>query len=259
MTIFFNNFKVASLIMVRLGGLIFMAPFFSSRSIPWVTKVAFAFLATLILLPLVLAKGSEREILPQKYFLLLGQEIVIGLFLGFLVLIIFSAFRLSAEFFSMQIGFNFSEAIDPYSPLSGSLIGQLKVLIGFLVFLALNGHHLLLEAVFRSYELVPLFKDKQVFSADLLKYLVSSLQGMFVVALKISFPIVAVIFLLSLTMGLFSRIIPQMNVMMFSFPVKIIVALIVLMISAPLIVKVMYVSLEKLFVFINQVLEAWPI
>ena len=87
-----------------------------------------------------------------SYALLVVQEVFVGLFVGFLVSVIVSAFQLAGEYFSVQIGFGINEVLDPLAQVSVPLIGQLKNLIGLLIFLVIGGHHFLIKAIYRSYE-----------------------------------------------------------------------------------------------------------
>ena len=131
-----------------------------------------------------------------SYALLVVQEVFIGLFVGFLVSVIVSRRSSSpAQYFAVQIGFGINEVIDPLAQVSVPLIGQLKNLIGLLVFLAMNGHHFLIQAIYRSYELAPVMSLGPGASAGLLKFLTHIFSGMFVVALKIALPVMATVFL----------------------------------------------------------------
>ena len=81
---------------------------------------------------------------------------------------------------------------------------------------------------------------------------------MFVVALKISLPVIAIVFLVTVSLGVLAKVAPQMNIMMLGFPFKIAVSFVVMFVTAPLVVKIMWVSLERVFAFISKVLAHWP-
>ena len=115
----------------------------------------------------------------------------------------------------------------------------------------------LIKAIYRSYELVPLIAFEKSASAGLLKFVVYSMGGMFVIALKIALPVLATIFLVEVSLGILAKAAPQMNILMLGFPVKIAVAFGILIIISPLIIRIMYVSLERSFQFISNVLVHW--
>ncbi len=128
-----------------------------------------------------------------------------------------------------------------------------------MAFLSINGHHFLIDALYRSYELAPVLSISKTASGSLVRYLLVSFNGMFVVAFKIALPVVGTIFLVSVSMGVLAKAAPQMNIMMLGFPFKIIVAFGVLVIVTPLIVRIMHVSLERTFDYISKILVHWPV
>ena len=104
------------------------------------------------------------------------QEVLIGLYIGFLVSMMFAAFQLAGQYFAVQIGFGINEVFDPLAQVSIPLIGQLKNLMGLLVFLAINGHHFLIQAVYRSYELAPVLNLGPKMAGGLMRYMIYFVQ-----------------------------------------------------------------------------------
>ena len=259
MKFFVYHFEVFLLIFVRMEAMIVIAPFFSSGVIPFRMKAAIGFIVALVIFPVVAGLGYKVPGGMGEYFLLILREITIGLFIGFLVSVIFSAFQLAGQYFAVQIGFGINEVMDPLAQVSIPLVGQLTTLIGLLVFLAIGGHHFLLKAIYSSYELVPLFSLQASAARGLTKFMVHTMSGMFIVALKIALPVVATIFLISVSMGILAKAAPQMNILMLGFPFKIVVAFAVLVLISPLVVRVMQVSLERTFKFIQKVILFWPV
>jgi flagellar biosynthesis protein FliR len=258
MQYFVYHFQVFLLIMMRMNAMIIIAPFFSSDVIPFRIKAIISFLITMVIFPVVAARGYHLPGDMGGYMLLVVSEVAIGLFIGFLVSIIFAAFQLSGQYLSVQIGFGINEVLDPIGQVSVPLEGQFKNLIGILVLLAMNGHHLMIQGVYRSYELAPLMGANRVFLGGILKYILYTFSGMFVVALKIALPIIAIVFLVEISLGVLARVAPQMNIMMLGFPFKIVISFLVMIVVTPLIVKIMWVSLERVFAFIFKMLAHWP-
>ena len=156
MEYFVNNFQAFFLILVRINAMIMIAPFFSSGVIPFRIKAMLSFFITLVIFPVVVSTIKVPGNM-GLYYLLVLQEVMIGIYIGFLVSIIFSAFQLSAQYYAAQIGFGINEVLDPVGQVSVPLIGQLKNFVGLIVFLAIDGHHFLIEAIYRSFELAPAF------------------------------------------------------------------------------------------------------
>ncbi|MCL1834212.1 MAG: flagellar biosynthetic protein FliR [Leptospirales bacterium] len=258
MEFFVNNFQAFFLILVRINAMIMIAPFFSSGVIPFRLKAMLSFFITLIIFP-VIAQTIKVPGSMGLYYLLVLQEVMIGIFIGFLVSVIFASFQLSAQYYAAQIGFGINDVLDPVGQVSVPLIGQLKNFIGLIVFITMEGHHFLIEAICRSFELAPVFGVSKSAAGGYLKYLVYSFSGMFIIALKISLPIVATAFLITVTMGLLAKAAPQMNIMMFGFPFQIIIGFSLLMITSPLIIRVMHVAIERTFKLLNGILLHWPV
>lgn len=258
MEYFVNNFQVFLLVMTRMTSMFLVAPFFSSDLIPFRTRALLGFLISMIIFPMVAKSGYGEAQSMGIYAVFVLREIAVGLFVGFLASIIFTAFQLSGQYFAVQIGFGMSEVVDPLAQISIPVIGQIKNMIGLLVFLYINGHHYMVRAIYRSYEYAPVFPISGSGADFFTKHLVYSFSGMFVVAFKIALPVVATVFLISVAMGVLSKAAPQMNVMMLGFPVKIMVAFAMLALLSPLIIRIMKVSLERTFTFVWEVIKAWP-
>ncbi len=258
MEYFVLHFQLFLLIMARMSSMMMIAPFYSSGVMPLKMRAVIAFFATILIFPGIAQRGFVMPDHMGGYTLLILQEIMIGLFIGFLVSVIFSAFQLAGQYFAVQIGFGINEVIDPLAQVSIPLVGQFKNLIGLLVFLAINGHHFMIQAVFRSYELAPVMTLSGPMMNGILRYMAYSFSGMFVVALKMSLPVVATVFLVTVSLGILAKAAPQMNIMMLGFPFKIMVSFAVLFLTAPLVVRVMNVSMERSFNFITKVLYHWP-
>ncbi|MBN1500409.1 MAG: flagellar biosynthetic protein FliR [Spirochaetes bacterium] len=255
---FVYSFQAFLLIYIRMHSMFMTAPFFSSAIIPFRTKAALAFFITLVIFPVVTADGYTVSANMAQYGLMVLREVAIGVYLGFLSSIVFAAFQLSGQYFAVQIGFGINEVLDPMSQVSVPIIGQLKNFIGILVFLYIKGDHFLLSAIYKSYKLAPAFNVVNG-SGDLVRYMVHSFSGMFVIALKIALPIVATIFLVTVSEGVLAKAAPQMNIMMLGFPFKIIIAFSLLAILSPMIIRIMHVALERSFTFLSKVILYWPV
>jgi len=259
MEYFVYHFQLFLLIMMRMSSMMIIAPFYSSGVMPFKMKAIVAFFTSMIIFPVIAGRGF---IMPESmggYTVLVLQEIMIGFYIGFLMSIIFAAFQLAGQYFAVQIGFGINEVIDPLAQVSIPLIGQFQNLIGLLVFLSLNGHHFLIQGIYRSFELAPVMNLSTRMTGGLLVFLMNSFSGMFVVALKMSLPVVGTVFLITISMGILAKAAPQMNIMMLGFPFQIMVALAVLLVTAPLIIRVMHVAIERSFTFLIRVLHNWPV
>ncbi len=234
MDYFVNNFQVLLLIFARFSGLFLVAPFLSSFLIPMRVKIILIIFITFIIFP-VLTKFNPQipDNMINYAFMVIGQ-LLIGLLIGFIISIIFTAFQMAGQFFSFQMGLGINQVYDPLSQIQIPVIGQLQYLVAILIFISINGHHLLISALFKSFEILPLIDFTNIIKVKFLAVSLSKIfSSMFLLALEISFPIVATMFLVSLIMGLLAKATPQMNIFMVGFSLQIGIGLISMIIIFP--------------------------
>ena len=219
------------LIFVRISGIFMMMPIFSSHNVPGRVKAGFALIITYILFPLLV---SNTAVLPDHFLpflFVVTDELIVGLILGFVSSLIFSAIQMAGQLLDMQIGFGIINMIDPLSGQQAPLIGNFKYILALIIFLATNGHHVLLSAVFASFKLIPV--TGVVMNVAVTKFIVDIIGDMFILALKISLPVIVSLLLTDVALGILARTMPQMNIFVVGVPGKIIVGLFVLSIALP--------------------------
>ncbi len=239
------------LIMMRMLGMIVVAPFFSSVLIPMRMKATLALGITFVIFPILsrqLTLTIPEDVI--SYVILIINELIVGVSIGFVIAIVFGAFQLAGQFFSIQMGFGISEVFDPLSQVHVPLVGQFLTLLGTLIFLMIDGHVVLIEAIHESYTKVPVL-DLVKSSGPLSKLIVEVFTSMFTVALKISLPIIGTLFIVTLSMGLLAKFAPQMNILMLGFPIYITIGFVMLILLLPFIVEIgrsyMDVYLRRIF------------
>lgn len=225
-----------SLILVRVTGIFMASPVFTSRNIPNQVKIALSLLLSLILFPMVRFPSSTP--IPQEmfsFFFRISQELVIGLVIGFIFTMIFAAIQLAGHLIDVMIGFGLANIVDPVSNLQISVLGQFYYLVAMLVFLTINGHHLLIRALFRSFTILPpLFP---IFSSRAITMINDLFAGVFTVAFEIGAPVLAALFITDIVLGILARTVPQMNVLMIGFPLKIFVGMSTIILVMPFFVR----------------------
>ena len=234
---FVTNFQIYLLVLFRIVALTQVAPLLSSGAIPQLAKIGFALFVAALVFPSVLEGGY---VVPQQalnYFLLLLGEVLIGIIIGFFLLLIFAAFQLSGQLFSLQMGFGASQVFDPLAQVEIPLMGQFLNIIAMFVFLTTRGFYkFVYVGVYRSFgalKAIDLVSGRGL----LLKTFMGSLGQLFEIALTISFPILGVLLLISISMGLLAKAAPQMNLLMMGFPMAIGVAFIILLLITPMLMN----------------------
>jgi flagellar biosynthesis protein FliR len=231
-----GQIEVFFFILARLAGLFIQAPLFNSRSFFMFGKVAFALWLTIILWFVAPVSRALPETLPAFVFTLVS-EIAVGYLIGFICNVLFLAIQSAGEIMDMQMGLSVAQALDPLFGAVVSVVGRLTFYFALIVFIALDGHHLLLAALHNSFTLLPAGQIANFGSAALVDQLMSVCAALWLSAIKIAAPIVLLIFLADFTFGIVSRVAPQVNVFMLGFQVKPVLGLFAFSLLTPFIVK----------------------
>jgi len=233
MNMLLNSLPVFMLIFCRITSFFVVAPVLSSRGIPNVFKIGMSFFLSVLVF---LTYGVHHE-LPADltYVLLIIREILIGLVLGFVAYLLFVVIQTAGAFIDIQIGFGIANVIDPMTGASAPVLGNFKYMFALLLFLAMNGHHYLIDGIIRSYDWVPLSNDffMKLYNGSISDFLVKTFGQSFVLAFQMSAPIVTALFLTDVGLGFLARTAPQFNVFVIGMQLKVIVGLIVLLLIVP--------------------------
>ena len=244
------------LIFARIFGMLMVAPLLSSSNIPGVARVGLGLMAAVTVLPWVADYGYQ---IPQEglFFaaLILG-EALIGVIMGFLLNVVYAAFQLAGQFFSLQMGFAASQVYDPLAQLQLPLIGQFLNLIALFVLLSVSGlQKIFLVGIYRSFQTVTAYGIAS--GRDfMLNTMMTSLGKLFSQALLIALPIMGTLFLVSVSMGLLAKAAPQMNLLMLGFPINIFVAFLILYICLPFIMESFGRIIDTGFITISRFITA---
>ena len=231
MNVSFHQFILFFLIFIRVGTIMVTVPIFGFEAVPLYAKAGLSALLTLLLFSIVDsgAVSIPTEFVP--FILLVMNEVIIGLVIGFTANILFVGVRFAGEIIGLDMGFGIVNVIDPLSGEQVSIIGQFKYLLALLLFLCINGHHFLLQALKVSFDLLPV--TKSTFSSISAQKLISMSSEIFVIAIKVSSAALAALFIASFIMGIIARSVPQMNIFIVGFPIKISVGFAMMLVSLP--------------------------
>lgn len=262
MEVFATQFQVFSVLFVRLLSMFATAPVFSGDSFNFFIRASLSFLIAVLVTPVVPMPESFFANLEAHYYSILIEQAIIGIFLGFTVTLVFAAFQMAGEFFSVQMGFGISEVFDPLSQISLPLMGTIKNLMAIFVFFVSGSHLHLIEAVTYSFSKIPMLPGDFFLAGNIhqaiFDFLVHMSTLMFLIALKVALPIMGTLMLTSVSLGMLSKAAPQMNILMLGFPAKILIAFFVLAVLSPLIVHMMFEQFDALFTHLDQMIEHWP-
>ncbi len=215
-----TNLILFMAIFTRLSGLLSSAPFFSTYPIPAQVKVWFAATVAFILFPMV--KASSGFIVPTavpELALILIKEFVIGFAIGYCANVILIGVEMGANMFSTQMGLSISSALNPLSGSSSPVLTQAFVLLSGMIFLWINGHHLMFSSLYHSFISMPVGFTFD-FSPQVVEQIIVITTQIFSMGMELVLPIFAILFMTDVLLGFTSKMMPQLNIFMVSLPLK---------------------------------------
>lgn len=212
------------LLFFRFAALFMATPIFSHQNIPITIKATMAFFFAIVFYSSM--PPLQIEITITTLILAILSEFLFGLAIGVVLLIAYNALTFAGGQISFMMGFSMASAIDPQTGVSMPIISQFLSLIGLMVLLALDLHHWLLLFIDNSLSTIPL--GGFLMTEDFFNYIISASANMFVVGFMIAFPIIALGLLADIIFGMLMKTMPQFNLLVIGFPIKIMVSFVVL-------------------------------
>jgi flagellar biosynthetic protein FliR len=215
--------------LTRIMAMIASSPILGNRQIPARVKVGLSVLFTIIVAPIIGEIPAVAIDSPQG-LLIMVQQVIIGVAMGFSMRLIFTAVEMAGELAGLQMGLGFASFYDPVNAAHSPIIAQWLGMIAALAFLAMNGHLYMLTALVESFRLLPVgnmmpnqgFYDVARWGGIIFKY-----------ALQISLPILAALLITNIALGILTRAAPQLNLFAIGFPITLAVGFLVLALSMP--------------------------
>ena len=225
---------------VRVLAVFMSAPVLSNRVIPVRVKIGLA-----LAIAIIAAPATTEPALPifsAAAPLLLLQQILAGVLMGFGIKVVFAAVDMAGNVIGLQMGLSFASFIDPVNSNQTPLIGSFLNLLTTLLFLALDGHLALLAAATRSFDLLPI--STQFFTGVGWERLIATGTGLFQLGLQISLPVLATMLVINLTLGVMSRAAPQLNLFSVGFPLTALTGIVLFAVFLPNLVAALSAALS---------------
>ncbi len=244
--IFYENFPTYLIVFFRVIGFLIIAPLFSSRNVLSLMKAALAMLISILVVPTIVDTPLLTIDSSILLFFIYGiSEFVIGLSIGFIATLFFDAINLAGQLIDMQMGFGIVNVVNPQSGAQMPVMGTFKYFLTMFFYLSINGHVLLLDALMKSYQIIPLGD----FTVDmtLMNFIIYVTGNLFVIGIKVALPYVGALFATDFILGIIARTVPQMNVFMIGMPLKIGLGFILAIIIIPLYIYILGSFFERSF------------
>lgn len=212
------------MVFLRVSAFLLVLPFFSATNFPPTMRVALAALTAFLLSPLLVPFHAEKLDFIGLMSVML-QELAVGLLLGFISRMVFYAVDIAGNIIGSQMGLNMATLLNPVSAQSEQVPSSILFFLAAVVMLTLDLHHWVLVGFERTYSVLPI--GGVHLNSALFETVVAESGKVFMVALQISAPIIAVAFVVTLVFAVLSRAVPQMNVFHESFAIRIVGGLVV--------------------------------
>lgn len=216
--------------LIRVSAMIGAAPIFGALTIPVRVKLVLSVVITLIILPL-LPPLPQVDPLSGTAFLITLNQILIGAAMGLAMQLFFAIFVVGGQIIAFQMGLGFASMIDPNSGTQVPVLSQFYVIFLTLVFLALDGHLVMIEVIVDSFRTMPVAAHGM--SADNISTLIAWSSVMYSGAVQIALPAIASLLLINLTFGVVTRSAPQFNIFSVGFPVTILAGFFIMLVTLP--------------------------
>ncbi len=201
--------------LVRILAWLATDPLLGNRAAPASVRVALGFVLTVAIAP-TLPPPPQVALLSGDGLLILAQQIVIGLALGFVLRILFAALEFAGQFIGLQMGLSFATLVDPVNGAQTPVIAQFMVITAALILFAFDGHHLILEALVESFHRLPVAAVP--LPAHDYAAIVRWGGVIFSLGLQIALPVTAALLSTNLAIGMMTRAAPQLNIFAVGFP-----------------------------------------
>jgi flagellar biosynthesis protein FliR len=225
--------------LARILSLIASAPVIGNPSLPVSVKIGLGLLLTVLVAPL-LPPPPTLDPASAAGLLILAQQVLIGLAMGFAMQVVFWAAEMAGELVGLQMGLGFATLYDASVPGFIPIIGQYLGIVVSLAFLAIDGHLLLLSALVESFQVLP-FAPLSAPSG--LRALVEWGGSIFSFSVALSLPLLAALLITNLALGVLTRAAPQLNIFAVGFPLTILIGMLALALVMPYLAP----ALQRLF------------
>lgn len=212
--------------LARVAAMFAVLPVFSGAQLPPQMRVGVAVMFAMLTYPIVKSFIPVGTLTPIDLGLIVVAEVILGLLVGFMAQLVFMSAEFAGSIIGYQMGFAAANVFDPTTQQQVALVSQFQGILAILLFLSLNIHHLFLEALVASFEMLP--PGSIDLSGGALPMMIDVLNHSFVLSLRLVAPILALLLLSSLTLGIMARVFPQLNVFLLSFPLNIGISFIVM-------------------------------
>jgi len=231
------------LLFVRISSFLSFMPFFNYTAIPMMVKAAFAFWLSILLFPITPKFAYEINIATVTLSIL--NEVAFAFFVGMALQMVFDILKYAGEQISFVMGFTMANVLDPNAGVQTTIVSQFFTWVAVLVFLSIGGDHLEILFLNKTFTMLPFgefFSYNNVY-----EYFITFMGKYFLLGIAMAFPIIAISLLGDIIFGMIMKTMPQFNLLVVGFPIKITISFMVLIAIIGSLMKI----------FSNEILNAF--
>lgn len=236
----------------RIAGVLMVAPVFGARLVPARVRIALCAAVTIIVSPLLPVSAQPLE-LSFASGLVVGQEVLLGVAMGFCLQMIFDALIVAGQTIAMGMGLGLATMVDPQRGVAVPVVSQFFVILGTLIFLALGGHLAMIRLLADSFAILPV---GQPLSTDGAWQVVAWGSQMFAGAVRIALPAVTALLIANIAFGIMSRAAPTLNLFAVGLPAGLLIGFLLLLLNIRHLSTLMAEFLETALVAVANLLAA---
>jgi flagellar biosynthetic protein FliR len=222
-------FYVFMLVLIRIGFVMAFFPLMGESFVPLRARILLAIAISVALAPVVPVTAAQFPASIVVFAVMVLSEAMFGFSIGFIGRIVFAVIQFAGQIAGEQMGFGLVNAIDPTGSHQTSIVAELQYILAILIFLTANFHHGFLAAAAASFNTIS--PGGAFAGAAVTKLMMGMGSMMFALAVKFSMPVIVIVFAINVGLGMIARAVPQLNVFLESFPLRIMAGVSVLLLS----------------------------
>lgn len=237
-------FLALFLIFLRITSYFIAVEVFFPTGVPQIFKGVFSLILSFGIISNV--DYSTLNSLNDNYFLVFYaiSEIMTGLILGYITNLVFQAIKLAGSWMDIHAGFSMVNVLDPTSQTMSTLLGNLSYFVSLAFFFIIDGHHVIIKMLVESINVIPI--GKTIVFQETLMGVMQTIFNYFTLGVKIAIPLVLIIVITDVCLGLISRTVPTIPIMIFGMPIKNLLGLVTYIILLPLMLKLVGTAIYNL-------------
>ena len=211
-------------VLFRIASLLMTMPVLGTQLLPVRVRLYFALALTLLIPPQV-GEVPLLDALSLSTWIVIGEQILIGAAMGFSLQLLFQIHVLAGQIIAMQMGLGFASMNDPSTGISVAVVAQVFTMLVTLLFLAMNGHLVVLEVLAESFTTLPIGESlgRMDFQALVLRF-----SWVMAAAILIGLPAITALLIVNISFGVMMRAAPQLNIFSIGFPLTLVFGLFIM-------------------------------